>query len=151
MQPRRRTWKRKQPIAVTIVAWGIVVLFLIRLYQVIEPLWRLRILEDGIPSPLIIGMQPTAVGRALFSSTGYLLLSLIGIAVLIGFLRLHRWAWVVLMSWTGASLAITLINYFYGQPNYLVMISNVIIALALNQTDVLRIFQIRTDSNGHSS
>ena len=38
MQKRRKVWTKKRPIAVTIVAWGIVVLFLIRLYQVFQPL-----------------------------------------------------------------------------------------------------------------
>ncbi len=63
------------------------------------------------------------------------------------------------MSWTGISLAITLVNYFYAQhllgaqrllgsqPNYAVMASNVIIAFALNMTEVQRIFGIRRDEN----
>jgi hypothetical protein len=40
------------------------------------------------------------------------------------------------MAWTGSSLAIGLIQYFYSNPNYLVMASNAIIALALNQVEV---------------
>ncbi len=145
MRPRKKVWKKKRPIAVTIVAWGIVVLFLIRLYQVIEPLFRTKVFETGITSPLMAGMRFTPLGRDLFFSGVYLLLSLIGIVVLIGFLRMYRWAWVVLMAWTGVSLTITLINYFYSRPNYLVMASNVVIAFALNQADVQRIFRIRTD------
>lgn len=149
MRPRKKVWKKKQPIAVTIVGWGIVVLFLIRLYQVIEPLLRMKILETGITTPLLVGYQLTPLGRDLFFSGAYLLLSLIGIVVLIGFLRMHRWAWVVLMAWTGISLTINLINYFYSRPNYLVMASNVVIAFALNQADVQRIFRIRTDQGEH--
>jgi hypothetical protein len=145
MRPRKKVWKKKRPIAVTIAAWGIVVLFLIRLYQVIEPLFRTKVFETGITAPLIIEMRFTPLGRELFFSAVYLLLSLIGVVVLIGFLRMHRWAWVVLMAWTGISLTISLINYFYSRPNYLVMASNVIIAFALNQADVQRIFRIRTD------
>ncbi len=145
MQKRKKTWTRKRPIAVTVVAWGIVVLFLIHLYQVIEPLLRIKFFETGITSPLMVGMRLTPLGGDLLSSGTYLILSVIGIVVLIGFLRLHRWAWVVLMAWTGISLTITLINYFYSLPNYLVMASNVIIAFALNQADVQRIFQIRMD------
>jgi hypothetical protein len=75
----------------------------------------------------------------------YLVLSLAGIVVLIGFLRMHRWSWVVLMAWTGISLTINLVEYFYSQPNYAVMASNMIIAFALNQADVQRIFGIRMD------
>jgi hypothetical protein len=145
MQKRKKVWTRKRPIAVTIVAWGIVLLFLVRLYQVLEPLIRMHILEHGLTSPLISGSGLTLLGDIVLTSASYLVLSLIGIVVLIGFLRLHRWAWVVLMAWTGVSLTITLINYFYSHPNYLVMASNVIIAVALNQADVQRIFRIRID------
>jgi hypothetical protein len=53
------------------------------------------------------------------------------------------------MAWTGVSLLITLINYFYSHPNYLVMASNVIIAIALSQSDVQRIYRIRMDQGEH--
>ena len=149
MQKRRKVWTKKRPIAVTIVAWGIVVLFLIRLYQVFEPLFRMHIFETGLTSPLMLGVRPTPLGLAVFTSGSYLILSLIGIVVLIGFLQLHRWAWVLLMAWTGVSLTITLIDYFYSHPNYLVMASNIIITFALSQADVQRIFHIRTDQGEH--
>ena len=77
----------------------------------------------------------------------YLIASLIGVVVLIGFLRLRPWAWVILMAWTGTSLALGLMEYFYSHPNYLVMASNVVIALALNQVEVQRIFQIRVEQD----
>jgi hypothetical protein len=145
MQKRRKIWTKKRPIAVTIVACGIVVLFLIRLYQVFQPLLGMHVFETGLASPLVVGARLTPLGRAVVTSGSYLVLSLVGIVVLIGFLRLHRWAWVLLMAWTGVSLTITLINYFYSRPNYLVMASNIIIAFALSQAEVQRIFRIRTD------
>ena len=150
MQKRKKVLTKKRPIAVTIVAWGIVVLFLIRLYQVIEPLLQMHVFETGLTGPLVLGARLTPLGRAALSSGTYLLLSLIGIVVLIGFLQVRRWAWVLLMAWTGLSLTITLINYFYSRPNYLVMASNVIITFALSQTDVQRIFHIRTYHGGHN-
>ncbi len=146
MLARKRVWTSKRPIAVTIVAWGIVVLFLVRLFQVFEPLVRMDIIGHGfdISGPLLEGMRLTLLGRTIVTSAAYLVLSLAGLVVLIGFLRLRQWAWVVLMAWTGFSLAINLFNYFYTRPNYLVMGSNTIIALALNQAEVRRIFRIRT-------
>ncbi len=147
MQKRKKVWTKKRPIAVTIVAWGIVVLFLIRLYQVIEPLIRMRIFENGLTGPLMTGPRLTPLGQAMLSCAAYLVLSLIGIAVLIGFLRMRRWSWVVLMAWSGISLIITLINYFYSHPNYLVMASNTIIVFALNQPDVQKIFKIRIEKD----
>ena len=147
MKERKRVWDRKRPIAVTVVAWGIVILFLIRLYQVIQPLIRMGVLEHGLSGPPTEGLRLTPLGVDLAISASYLLQVLVGIVALIGFLRLHRWAWVLMMAWTGASLLITLINYFYSRPNYLIMASDVIIAVALSQSDVQRIFRVRTDQN----
>lgn len=135
----------KRPIAISIIAWAIVVLFVVRLYQVFEPLVSTSVFEYGIRDPLIDGLRLTALGRAALTSVTYALLSLAGLVVLAGFLRMRKWAWVVLMVWTGISLTTTLIDYFYRQPNYVVMASDVIIAFALNQSDVQRIFGIRTD------
>jgi len=153
MARRKKNNRKKRPIAVTIIAVAIVALFLIRLYQVFEPLIRQQVFQNGIAGPLFDGWRLTDLGRALLSSITYFVLSVAGIAVLIGFLRLRRWSWVLLMSWTGISLAITLVNYFYAQrllgsqPNYAVMASNVIIAFALNMTEVQRIFGIRRDES----
>jgi ABC-type multidrug transport system fused ATPase/permease subunit len=153
MARRKKNNRKKRPIAVTVIAAAIVALFLIRLYQVFEPLIRQQVFQNGIAGPLFDGWRLTDLGRALLSSVTYFVLSVAGIAVLIGFLRLRRWSWVLLMSWTGISLAITLVNYFYAQrllgsqPNYAVMASNVIIAFALNMTEVQRIFGIRRDES----
>lgn len=144
MQRRKKVWAKRPP-AVTVVAWAIVALFLIRLYQVIEPLLREGVFSRGITGPLLNGARLTPLGSAVLSSAVYLLLSLAGLVVLAGFLRLQRWSWVVLMAWTGVSLMIVLVNYFYSKPNYIVMASDTIIAFALNQADVLRIFGIRTE------
>ena len=144
MAKRKKNYKKKSPIAVSIIAMAIVVLFLIRLYQVFEPLFRQNIFKNGITEPLLTGWRLTAVGNMLLSSVVYLVLSLTGIVVLIGFLRLRRWSWVLLMAWTGISLVISLVDYFYSRANYAVMASNVIIAFALNITDVQRIFKIRS-------
>jgi len=145
MQQRKKVWTKKRPIAVTIVAFGILVLFIVRLVQVFQPLLRMNIFENGLGGPLADGLRLTALGAAVLTSAVYLLASLIGMVVLIGFLRVRRWAWVVLMAWTGSSLAVGLIDYFYSNPNYLVMASNAVIALALNQVEVQRIFQIRIE------
>ena len=143
MARRKKSNKKKSPIAVTVIAVAIVVLFLIRLWQVFEPLIRQQVFQNGIMGPLNAGWRLTALGNALLSSVIYLVLSVAGIVVLIGFLRLHRWSWVLLMAWTGVSLVISLVDYFYSHANYAVMASNVIIAFALNITDVQVIFGIR--------
>ena len=145
MVKRDKTDRKKRPIAVTVIAVAIVILFMIRLYQVYEPLILNDFFRNGITGLLLFGWQLTALGIALLTSATYLVLSLAGILVLIGFLRLHRWSWVLLMTWTGVSLIISLVDYFYSDPNYAVMASNVIIAFALNIPDVQRIYGIRRD------
>jgi len=147
MAKRKKSNKKKRPIAVSVIAVAIVALFLIRLYQVIEPLIRNQVFINGITGPFFTGWKLTVLGSALLSSATYLVLSVTGIVVLIGFLRLRRWSWVLLMAWTGVSLTISLVDYFYSHPNYLVMASNVIIAFALNIADVQRIFGIRRDDD----
>jgi hypothetical protein len=142
---RKRSDKKKRPISVIVIAVAIMVLFAIRLYQVIEPLFRNNVFSSGIRSPLFTGWKLTSLGGALLSSATYLVLSLAGIIVLIGFLRLRRWSWVMLMAWTGLSLIISLVDYFYSKPNYAVMASNVIIVFALNMKDVQKMFGIRSE------
>jgi hypothetical protein len=141
-KPRKR---RKRPLAVTIVAWTILVMFFVRLYQVFEPLVLEGVFEHGMTEPLFEGSWLTSFGFAMLTSAAYAALSLSGIIVLIGFLRIKRWSWVVLMVWTGISLTISLFDYFYRETNYIIMASDTIVALALNQADVQRIFGIRTD------
>jgi hypothetical protein len=141
-KPRQR---RKRPLAVTIVAWTILVMFFVRLYQVFEPLVLTGVFEHGITKRLFEGGWPTEFGIAMLTSAAYAMLSLTGIIVLIGFLRMKKWSWVVLMAWTAISLTITLFDYFYSEANYIIMASDTIVAFALNQADVQRIFGIRTD------
>ena len=148
MPRRKKSDKKKSPIAVSVIAVAIVVLFLIRLYQVYEPLIRQDFFKNGITGPLFQGLRLTPLGSDLLSASSYLALSLAGIFMLIGFLRLRRWSWVLLMAWTGVSLVISLVDYFYSHANYAVMASNVIIAFALNIPDVQRMFGIRRDSDG---
>ena len=50
----------------------------------------------------------------------------------------------------GFSLVISLVDYFYSHPNYVIMASNVIIAFALNLPEVQRIYGIRRDNDGSS-
>jgi hypothetical protein len=148
MPRRKKSDKKKSPMAVSVVAVAIVVLFLLRLVQVYAPLIRHNFFRGGISGSLFNGLSLTPLGSDLLSAISYLALSLAGIFILIGFLRLHRWSWVLLMAWTGISLVIALVDYFYSHANYAVMASNVIIAFALNLPEVQRIFGIRKDADG---
>ena len=137
----------KRPLAVTVIAAALIVLFFVRLYNALMPLVGQGLFSTGLlyrpPSAFFAGGALTDLGTVALTSLGYLLLVVGVILTLIGFLRLRRWSWLVLMLWTCISLAYALAQYFYGQPNYLVMASNVVIAFALSQSEIQQIFGIR--------
>jgi hypothetical protein len=140
---RQKTSRPKRPLAVTLIAAAMVVLFFARLYRALMPLIEREFFRGGLVGPFYAGFRLTEPGWVLLTSAFYLLLVIGLILTLIGFLRLRRWSWVVLMVWTGLSLTYALAQYFYGQPNYLVLASDTIIALALSQSEVQEIFGIR--------
>jgi hypothetical protein len=148
MFKRKKTKGKKRPIAVTVISMAIVVLFIVRLYQVFIPLVELDVFANGLSGPYYTESELTEAGRALLDSIFYFILAIGLVIVLIGFLRMRRWSWVMLMSWVGFSMVVGLVDYFYfGQPNYVIMASDVVIAFALSQVEVQRIFGIRTDIN----
>jgi len=146
MFKRKKTKGKKRPIAVTVIGMAIIVLFIVRLYQVFIPLIELEVFVNGLSGPFYSDTGLTEAGRALFDSIFYSVLAVGLVIVLIGFLRMRRWSWVMLMTWVGISMVVGLVDYFYfEQPNYVIMASDVVIAFALSQADVARIFGVRTD------
>jgi hypothetical protein len=143
---RDKTSRTKRPPAVTVIAVAVAVLFFVRLSTAIRPLIEQDILRGGLTGPLYANGTLTAEGWAVITSAAYLLFTVALVLVLIGFLRLRRWGWVALMVFTAASLALAITQYFYGQPNYLVMASDVIIAFALSQSEVQKIYGMQGGS-----
>jgi hypothetical protein len=139
------------PIAVTIIALLAVGEILLRLYWVTRTALRLDLFAGVLPAPLWDAAGPTEIGVELAVSAFRLLWALIGIAVYIALLRMRRWSWVVLVVWVGVSLTIGILRYFYrevgnfGLSDYLVMTADMVLAFALNQSDVQRIYGIRRD------
>lgn len=140
---RKNPNRPKRPVAVTVIAAVMIVLSFVRLYNAGLPLVEQGFFSGGFTGPFFSDGALTVAGWALFTSAFYLLIVIGLILTLIGFLRLRRWSWLVLMLWTCLSLAYALAEYFYGQPNYLVMASNTIIALALSPAEIREIFGIR--------
>lgn len=147
--PKKKKGKNsgsKRPVAVTVTSTVIFILFFIRIYQAVIPLIREDFFNLGFSLPFFYDGNLTQYGKAVIGSFFYLLFAISLIVVLISFLKMKRWTWVFLMSWVGISLIVSLIDYFYfGEPNYMIMASNVVIAFALSQSDVQRIFGIRSD------
>jgi hypothetical protein len=67
------------------------------------------------------------------------------LVILIGFIRLRRWAWYLVIVLAGVSLAVNLWRYFAGLPDYLSMVTNVLTVLYLNQREVQQAFEQSPD------
>jgi hypothetical protein len=147
MGRKKNRMREKRPIAVTVIAIVIVVLFFVRIYQSVKPLIEEQVLRNIYTAPIFLDGVLTPHGKAVLESLLYLILAIGLIIVLLGFLKMRRWSWVFLMTWVGFSMIVGLEDYFYfGTPNYVIMVSDVIIAFALSQSDVQRIFGIRSDT-----
>jgi len=147
MGKKRNKLREKRPIAVTVIAIVIVLLFFVRIFQSIKPLIEEAVLRNIYTASIFMDGVLTPHGQAVFKSLLYLILAIGLIIVLLGFLKMRRWSWVFLMAWVGFSMVVGLEDYFFfGEPNYVIMTSDVIIAFALSQADVQRIFRIRSDT-----
>lgn len=149
---KARKGGRKRPIAATIIVLLLVGEILLRLYWVGHYLIDTRIWLSGIPWPLWGGNWLTVEGSEFATSAFRLLWLLVGFAVLIGLLSLRRWSWIVLVVWTGISLSVGILHFFYradypfNPSDYAVMAADMVLVFALNQADVQRIFRIRSEN-----
>ena len=137
--------KRKRPLAVTVV--GVIAMAVVILYLVLAALilLKLGVFQTGhIPSePWLEGSKPTQLGTLLFEAVYLLILGVVTLIIAINFILMRLWAWVALMAWTGITLAINLMRYLYGSPDYFSMFLAVVLVLAMNQADVQQVFGIQ--------
>lgn len=70
-------------------------------------------------------------------------LNLLSIIVIFGLLRLRRWAWVLVMIQLGMVMALDLVLYFAGSPQYASMLISVVTVFYLNQSEVQDAFRRR--------
>jgi hypothetical protein len=148
---RKRAYHRKRPIAVTIIALLLIGEVVLRLYWVGRAALSLDLLGKGFPWPLWEAGGLNEAGIELGVAAFRLLWGLVGLAVLIGLLRMRRWSWVALVVWVGFSLALGILHFLYrsawafGPSDYGVLAADMLLAFALNQSDVQRIYGIRRD------
>jgi len=94
-------------------------------------------------SGVLAGLEASILGNLDdLSTTAYaLLLSVSGLIVAFGLLRLRRWAWVVTMLWVGLIMAEQLVLYFEGEDtNYVLMAVSIVQVFYLNLSDVQSAF-----------
>src|SRR6187402_1381107 len=87
-----------------------------------------------IPEPAP-GTVEFAMSRAIAA-----FLVVVSIAFGIGLLTGRRWGWIGAIVISGASLALAIGAWWYGNPPYLAMVINVIAVFYLNQREVRAIF-----------
>ncbi len=79
------------------------------------------------------------------ASTGgvFVTLALPTLVVAIGLFLLRRWAWLLGIAMQGMVLASALLAYALHRPNYILMVTGILLVLSLNQGDVRRAFVAR--------
>jgi hypothetical protein len=149
---KRKSNKKKRPIAVTLIAWVTITMILLRFFWVGQTVFGLKLFQNQFSLSLWGSNGVSDAGLDFIYGVARLVLGLIGIIVLIAFLRMRRWSWVALVMWVGLSLTIGLVRYFFSKPgnftsaDYFVLASDTVLAFLLNQADVQRIFGIRSDT-----
>jgi hypothetical protein len=133
---------RRPSVTTVIAAFIIFVAVFAHLYYGLSALFDLGVLGSAKVPPLWAGARLTEAGRQLFTAGFELALGAAALAILVGFLRTRRWAWVAAMTWVTVSLALGLVDYFSGEPHYLKMLAGVVLMLVLNQAALHRSFHV---------
>jgi hypothetical protein len=97
-------------------------------------------------SGVLAGLEASVFGNLDDSSAGAyaMLLSIGGLVVAFGLLRLRRWAWAATMLWVGLIMAEQLTFYFKGEDaNYVVMVVSIVQVFYLNLSEVQGAFARR--------
>jgi hypothetical protein len=74
-------------------------------------------------------------------------LALFSLALAVGLWLLQRWAWNVMMLWTGLGLTADLVDYVRGDPHYVQMLVSMIVVFYLNLRSVQYAFYGRRDED----
>jgi hypothetical protein len=132
--------RRRVPVAIIVAS---VLLFLqVALFIIlgIGGLFLVGLLGSSPTADFTAGGTLTSSGTILLVSGLVLALGALGITVILGLILRWRWAWAAAMTWAALSLALGLVYYLRGQPEYLSMLGAVVLMLVLNQASVQRAF-----------
>ena len=136
MDARAGAPRHRFPVAMIVVALILVIQMVSYFITAITSLFSLGVVGSGLAAQFIGQGTLTEAGREAAVSGFTLAFGVVALGILVGFLLRKKWAWTVGMSWAAVALALGLINYFQGQPQYLSMATGVVLMLALNSTVV---------------
>lgn len=142
---------RKRPVAVTILAWVLLLGSLLSIIVGALSIFSYVVLSEG--GEIVVFDED--IGEEALTDEGELLLegiwySFVGVGQLIitiGFWREKRWAWVAAMSWQALKLLVDVTNGLIGNPEVIALSVSILLVLLLNQSDVRRVFGIRRNTN----
>ncbi len=121
--------RRRRPFGVYVIAFFLALRILDFFFETV------RVQRAGLPSLLLPSTANPALQTSIrIAGTVFLVL------IIIGVLRLKRWALITTTLLAGISLAFGLWLYAQGRPQYLNMFASVLIAFYLNQREVQQAF-----------
>ena len=100
----------KRPVAVTVVGLITLVAALATVAIVLLALGPGRLWQQALSQPLFVGWRLTASGEDIARAAGLLISGGVTFALSLGLFGVRRWAWLGLMTWTGATLALKLVG-----------------------------------------
>lgn len=131
----------KRPGAVTIVGvLAIVIATLSLILAVLDIFVIVVYLRELPPSSQVLSEQQA---EALAVGIVLLITSLPMLVTAVALLRMHRWAWSVLMTLVVIGLAGGLGGHFYGRDTYVEMLLYTVLAFAMNRAVIQEAFGIR--------
>lgn len=134
---------RKRPVAVTVVSLITLVAATASIIIVLQALGQGGLWEQAQQEPLLTDWRFTETGEEFLRALWLLISGLVTFVMSIGLLGIKRWAWVGLMAWTGTNLAVNLVRYWYGRPEYLALLFGVVVVFSLNLAEAQEAFGIR--------
>ena len=139
---------RRRPPAVSIVVLIFLLNVLLATFTLILMLYELGVL--GVPDPLGVLKALGGTYQGLLQlgrivvETG---LIVIFVVATIGLYQLRRWAWTLAMLMLGIGLAVNLLNFLRGDPDYVLMVARVVAVILLDQEPVR--FAFGTKAGAH--
>ncbi len=133
--------RAKRPGAVTVVGvLAIVIATISLILAVLDILVIVAYQRELPPSSRVLSEQQT---EALAVGIVLLITALPMLVTAVALLRMHRWAWGVLMTLVALGLAGGLVGHFSGRDAYIDMLLYTMLAFALSRAAVQEAFGIR--------
>jgi len=138
----------RRPPAVSIVVLIFILNIILAIFTWVLMLYELGVL--GVPDPLGVLQALRGTYQGLIQLAQIVIetmLIVIFVVATIGLYQLRRWAWTLAMLLLGIGLAVNLLNFLRGDPDYVLMLGRVVAVILLDQEPVR--FAFGTKAGAH--